>query len=130
MPDRHFEWPDLPIPPRWALQGRYLVEDVLGAGPHGTVVGARDCEAGRPVAVKILRAGFELLDDQLSELRRERGALPIGEAVDHVLAACGALAEAHRAGLTHGNLKHTNLFLARPALGPPLARVLDSVCAA
>lgn len=166
MPDRHFEWPDLPIPPRWALQGRYLVEDVLGAGPHGTVVSARDCEAGRPVAVKILRAGFELLDDQLAELRdamaqlageplvriedagriddgtpylvmerlhgvdlhelrRERGALPIGEAVDHVLTACGALAEAHRAGLVHGNLKLTNLFLVRPELGPPQARVLD-----
>ena len=44
----------------------------------------------------------------------ERGTLPVEEAVGWVLEACEGLAEAHAAGLVHGDLKPQNIFLAKP----------------
>ena len=44
----------------------------------------------------------------------ERGALPVEEAARWMLEACEGLAEAHAAGLVHGDLKPQNIFLARP----------------
>jgi hypothetical protein len=43
----------------------------------------------------------------------ERGAVPVQEAARWVLEACEGLAEAHAAGLVHGDLKPQNIFLAR-----------------
>ncbi len=63
-----------------------------------------------------------------SDLRgvlRVREWLPVPEAVDYVLQACEALAEAHVLGFVHRNLKPSNLFLTRRADGRPIIKVLD-----
>ncbi|RYZ09801.1 MAG: serine/threonine protein kinase [Myxococcales bacterium] len=54
-----------------------------------------------------------------------RGALPISEAVDYVLQACEALAEAHAIGIVHRDMKPENLFLAEEADGGFVLKVLD-----
>jgi eukaryotic-like serine/threonine-protein kinase len=63
-------------------------------------------------------------NDIAEELRRlER--LPIVEAVDFILQAIEALAEAHAHGVVHRDLKPGNLFLARRADGSRRVKVLD-----
>jgi serine/threonine-protein kinase len=54
-----------------------------------------------------------------------RGRLPVAQAVDHVLQACVAIAEAHAARIVHRDLKPANLFVARRLDGTPLVKVLD-----
>jgi serine/threonine-protein kinase len=56
---------------------------------------------------------------------REHGALPVAEAVEFVLQACEALAEAHARGVVHRDLKPTNLFVVDRADGAPFVKVLD-----
>jgi len=53
------------------------------------------------------------------------GAMPIDEAVDYVLQACEAIAEAHALGIVHRDLKPANLFLIRRADGSNFIKVLD-----
>src|SRR5688572_771225 len=69
---------------------------------------------------------MEFLDgnDVASELSR-RGPLPIAEAVDYVLQACEALAEAHAAGIVHRDLKPANLFLAARPGGSRIVKIID-----
>ena len=66
-----------------------------------------------------------LAGDDLHDLLETRGPLPIAEAVDYVLQACEALAEAHAHGIVHRDLKPHNLFLIRRPDGSPLVKVLD-----
>jgi serine/threonine-protein kinase len=61
----------------------------------------------------------------LSDVLRDRGPLPIGEAVGYVLEACEALDEAHAAGIVHRDLKPSNLFLATLPDGRRSVKVLD-----
>lgn len=61
----------------------------------------------------------------LAEILRVRGALPLAEAVDIVLAACEPVAEAHAAGIVHRSLGTSNIFVERRSDGTPLVRVLD-----
>jgi serine/threonine protein kinase len=55
----------------------------------------------------------------------EKGPLPIAQAVDYVLQACDALAEAHAFGIVHRDLKPDNLFLAKRPAGKSIVKILD-----
>jgi serine/threonine-protein kinase len=55
----------------------------------------------------------------------ERGPLPIEQAVEFVLQACEAIAEAHALGIVHRDLKPANLFCVRRADGRLSVKVLD-----
>jgi serine/threonine-protein kinase len=77
-------------------------------------------ETGAPYMV------MEFLQGQdLAALIRERGQLPYPNAVDFVLQASEALAEAHALGIVHRDLKPANLFMIIAADGAPCIKVLD-----
>ncbi len=66
-----------------------------------------------------------LLGSDLGAVLHERGPLPIAEAVDYLLQASEAVAEAHALGIVHRDLKPANLFLTKRRDGSPLIKVLD-----
>jgi len=69
---------------------------------------------------------MEYLDgSDLSRVLRKRGALPVEDAVDYLLQACEAIAEAHSVGIIHRDLKPANLFLTKAADGSACVKVLD-----
>ena len=79
-----------------------------------------ELENGAPYIV------MEYLDGQdLEQLLAASGPLPIGNAVDYILQACEALAEAHAQGIIHRDLKPANLFLTRRADQSPCVKVTD-----
>jgi len=61
----------------------------------------------------------------LKEVSSRRGPMPVSEAVDYVLQACDAVAEAHSLGIVHRDLKPSNLFLTERPDGTPMVKVLD-----
>ncbi len=63
--------------------------------------------------------------DDLDRHLRRHGTLEIRTAVDFVLQACEAIAEAHSLGIVHRDLKPKNLFLTQRLNGEPLVKVLD-----
>ena len=65
-----------------------------------------------------------LLGEDLSALVRG-GPLPTETAVEYLLQACIAIAEAHAQGIVHRDLKPANLFLTHRADGSPCLKVLD-----
>lgn len=75
---------------------------------------------GEPFIVMELLSG----EDLSAVLDREQ-RLPVATAIDYVLQACEAMAEAHVAGVIHRDLKPANLFVTRRADGRPLIKVLD-----
>ncbi len=77
-------------------------------------------ESGSPYMVMEFLEGTDL-----SEVVRSQGALPISAAVEYVLQACEAVAEAHALGIVHRDLKPANLFLTRRADGSACVKVLD-----
>jgi eukaryotic-like serine/threonine-protein kinase len=56
---------------------------------------------------------------------KQRGALPIEQAVEFVLQACVAVADAHALGIVHRDLKPANLFCIRRSDGQLAIKVLD-----
>ncbi|MBX3229971.1 MAG: serine/threonine protein kinase [Labilithrix sp.] len=56
---------------------------------------------------------------------QQRGPLPPHVAVEYVLQASEALAEAHGLGMVHRDVKLKNLFLTKTVDGRPLVKVLD-----
>ncbi len=61
----------------------------------------------------------------LGDLLERRGPLPVPLAIDYLLEACEALAEAHAAGIVHRDLKPSNMFLARQSDDTEIVKVLD-----
>ncbi|WP_437735575.1 serine/threonine-protein kinase [Sorangium sp. So ce1335] len=92
------------------LKGEHVAR-VLDVGQLG---------AGVPYAVTEYLEGRDL-----SELLRERSPLELPEALDLLLQACVALAEAHAAGIVHGALEPASLFLTTAPGGATLVKVLD-----
>jgi serine/threonine-protein kinase len=54
-----------------------------------------------------------------------KGPLPVAEAVDYLLQASEALAEAHSLGIVHRDIKPANLFVTHRRDGSALVKVLD-----
>lgn len=77
-------------------------------------------ESGLPYMVMEFLEGRDL-----RYLRKQRGTLPLGQAIFYVIQACDALAEAHALGLVHRDIKPGNLLLARGPDGSPCIKVLD-----
>ncbi|XXX79092.1 serine/threonine-protein kinase [Sorangium sp. So ce134] len=107
-----------------ALVERFLREAraaVRLRGEHvARVLDVGQLDSGVPYLV------MEHLDGRdLAELLRDRGQLEISEAIDYMLQACVAMAEAHAAGIVHGNLDPANLFLTATPGGATLLKVLD-----
>jgi serine/threonine protein kinase len=77
-------------------------------------------EDGRPYMV------MEYLEGQdIGQLIAERGWLSPSLAIDLVIQACEALAEAHSLGIVHRDIKPSNLFLTSRPDGSVLLKVLD-----
>jgi serine/threonine-protein kinase len=77
-------------------------------------------ETGAPYIVMEFLEGTDL-----ATRLRSQGPLAIAEAVEFVLQACEALAEAHALGVVHRDLKPANLFCIRRPDGLPWIKVLD-----
>jgi serine/threonine protein kinase len=84
------------------------------------VIDVGTLENGAPFMVMEFLRGADL-----GGVLRARGPLPIIEAVDYVVQACEAIAEAHALGIVHRDLKPANLFLTHRVDGSPLVKVLD-----
>jgi serine/threonine protein kinase len=76
-------------------------------------------ESGVPYMVMELLEGRDL-----EQIVAER-PLPIDTAIDYVLQACEALAEAHAIGIVHRDLKPGNLFLAKRPGSTSILKVVD-----
>jgi len=63
---------------------------------------------------------MEFLDGQTLAQRLRRGALPVGEVLQHGVQIADALARAHRQGIIHRDLKPSNIMLTRSG-----AKLLD-----
>ena len=77
-------------------------------------------ENGAPFMVMEFLEGGDL-----SGWLEQRGALPVEQAVEFVIQACVAIAEAHALGIVHRDLKPANLFCVRRADGNLSIKVLD-----
>jgi serine/threonine-protein kinase len=69
---------------------------------------------------------MEYLDGgDLSAWLQQRGPMPLEQAVEFVLQACIAVADAHGLGIIHRDLKPANLFCVRRSDGQFVIKVLD-----
>jgi serine/threonine-protein kinase len=94
--------------------GRLKSEHVARVLDVGTL------ESGLPYMVMEYLEGRDL-----GSLVETTGALPTETAVDFVLQACDAVAEAHSLGIVHRDLKPRNLFVTHRNDGRALVKVLD-----
>jgi serine/threonine-protein kinase len=84
------------------------------------VIDVGELPTGEPYMVMEYLTGTDF-----GQVLKTRGTLPAKEAVDYLLQACEAIAEAHAVGVVHRDLKPGNLFLTTRADGSPLVKVLD-----
>lgn len=84
------------------------------------VIDAGTLEDGSPYIVMEYLKG-----DDLGHVLRDKGPLAVSDAVDYLLQACEAVAEAHSQGIVHRDLKPSNLFLTTSVDGRPMVKVLD-----
>jgi len=66
-----------------------------------------------------------LTGSDLASVIKDEGKVAIPDAVEFLLQACEALAEAHTSGIVHRDLKPANLFLIVRADGSPCVKLLD-----
>jgi serine/threonine-protein kinase len=103
---------------RFAQEARAVVR--LRSEHVARVLDVGRLESGAPYIVMEYLQGTDL-----GALLESRGRLPAVEAVDYVLQACEAVAEAHSLGIIHRDLKPRNLFVTSRVDGRPLVKVLD-----
>ncbi len=106
-----------------ALASRFLREGELLASLKSEHV-------ARVLDVGVLESGAHYLIMEHLEGRDvakiiERDVLPVETAVDWILQACEALAEAHAAGIVHRDIKPSNLFVTNRPDGSELIKVID-----
>ena len=90
-------------------------------GEHvARVIDVGTLEGGEPYIVMEFLSGMDF-----AQVLKERGPLPIDEALDFILQAGEAIAEAHALGIVHRDIKPANLFLSSRPDGSPLVKVLD-----
>src|SRR4029078_5527406 len=77
-------------------------------------------DSGAPYMVMEFLEGKDLARVVASD-----GVLPVASAIDYILQACEAIAEAHGLGIVHRDLKPANLFLSKRPDGSPILKVLD-----
>jgi serine/threonine-protein kinase len=77
-------------------------------------------ESGAPYMVMEYLSG-----EDLDHVLRRDGPMPVPVAVDVMLQACEAIAEAHALGIVHRDLKPANLFATTRSDGSRLIKVLD-----
>jgi serine/threonine-protein kinase len=77
-------------------------------------------DSGLPYMVMELLRG-----EDLSQVLARETQLPLEDAVDYVLQAAHAIAEAHARGIVHRDLKPSNLFVTTRSDGTALVKVLD-----
>jgi len=103
---------------RFAREARAAVK--IESEHVARVIDVGSLESGAPYMVMEYLVGSDL-----AQRLAEHGAIPIEDAIDYLLQACEAIAEAHAAGIVHRDLKPANLFLTRRADGSSLVKVLD-----
>jgi serine/threonine protein kinase len=85
----------------------------------------RMIDVGKPAVGSPYLVMEHLVGSDLSRELEARGPLPVALAVDWLLQAGEALAEAHAMGTIHRDLKPGNLFLTRRSDGSDCVKVLD-----
>ena len=103
---------------RFAREGRIAV--TLQSEHVCNVYDVGQLPTGEPYMVMERLEGRDL-----ARLVAEQGALSVSDAVDYILQACEALAEAHALGVVHRDLKPSNLFMTRRIDGSPCIKILD-----
>jgi serine/threonine-protein kinase len=90
-------------------------------GEHiARVMDAATLDDGRPYMIIEYLEGTDL-----AQVLEVNGPLAVTDAVDSILQALEALAQAHALGIVHRDFKPSNLFVARRADGTTLVKVLD-----
>jgi serine/threonine-protein kinase len=84
------------------------------------VIDVGNLENGAPYMVMEYLEGRDL-----SQWLSQNGRLPVQQAVDFLLQACEAIAEAHAMGIVHRDLKPANLYCIRRPDGALSIKVLD-----
>jgi serine/threonine-protein kinase len=84
------------------------------------VIDVGKLETGSPYMVMEYLEGCDLC-----QVLTSSGPLPIWDAVDYLMQAMDAIAEAHSLGIVHRDLKPSNLFLTKRPDDSPLIKVLD-----
>jgi serine/threonine-protein kinase len=103
---------------RFAREARAMVRIKSDHVARVTDVGTLD--NGAPYIVMEYLEG----EDLGARLER-RGVLPVDQAVDFLLQACIAVADAHAVGIVHRDLKPSNFFCIRRSDGEILIKLLD-----
>jgi serine/threonine-protein kinase len=103
---------------RFAREARNAVR--LRSEHVARVMDVGTLDGGAPYIVMEYLEGSDL-----ASVLAQRGKLPIALAVDYVLQACDAIAEAHALGIIHRDLKPENLFVTRGHDNTSLVKVLD-----
>jgi serine/threonine-protein kinase len=103
---------------RFAREARAAVR--LKSDHVARVLDVGTLSSGSPYMVMEYLEGSDL-----GSIVESRGPMPVDVAVDCVLQACDAVAEAHSIGIVHRDLKPRNLFLTQRNDGRALVKVLD-----